>query len=122
MSQFNSQNQNVLELIKGLELEHEEKHITLNSEEMTAAVYPYKMYDKPNFHRHDCEQIFYVLDGEGTFILKDDEGNVEEFEVKVGSHFVVPKNVWHGMYCKNDKTALTLQVNRKDMITEKLGA
>ncbi|MFZ3589399.1 cupin domain-containing protein [Bacillus sp. DJP31] len=109
MSKFNSQSQNVLELIKGLKLEHEEKHITLNSEDMTAAVYPYDFYSEPTFHRHNCDQIFFVLEGEGVFILKDDEGTVEEFDVKLGSHFVVPKDVWHGMYCRNETRAVTLQ-------------
>ncbi|WP_349410056.1 cupin domain-containing protein [Pseudalkalibacillus sp. SCS-8] len=121
-STFNSQSQNVLELIKGLELEQEEKHVTLTSDEMAAAVYPYYMYWEPKFHRHDCDQIFYVLEGEGVFVLKDDDGNEEKFDVTVGSHFVVPKNVWHGMYCKNGDRALTLQVNKKTMTTEKLDA
>jgi hypothetical protein len=55
LSNFNSQSQNVLELIKGLKLEHEEKHITLDAEDMVAAVYPYDVYSEPTFHRHDCD-------------------------------------------------------------------
>jgi quercetin dioxygenase-like cupin family protein len=43
-------------------------------------------------HRHfEMDEAFYVIDGGGTFILKDMRYSIEK-----GGSIFIPKNAWHG--------------------------
>lgn len=46
-------------------------------------------------HRHNCEALFYVLEGQGYTVIHDEEAVERRIEWKEGDLFFTPILVWH---------------------------
>ncbi|MFC1693809.1 cupin domain-containing protein [Candidatus Latescibacterota bacterium] len=60
-------------------------------------------------HTHmDEEQIYYILDGEGSLVIGD-----QKIPAKKGDTAYIPKNIVHGLYNTTDKPLIFLGVSAK---------
>lgn len=79
-------------------------------------------YMKPGqalgYHRHpQGDQIFTVIEGEGTFFL--DENGEETIQVKPGSVCLAPANVWHDLKNTGTGNLIAQQVTNQPAGMEK---
>ncbi|MBI4665337.1 MAG: cupin domain-containing protein [Nitrospinae bacterium] len=85
---------------------------------VTLDVYYFKPGQRLGYHRHPTgDQIFTVLEGEGTFYL--DESGEEKLTVKPGSTFVAPANVWHDLHNTSGNNLVAQQVTKQPAGMEK---
>ena len=90
----------------------------IKSDALTLDVYYYKAGQAIGYHRHPTgDQIFTVLEGTGTFKL--DDGTEEALEVKAGSTFLAPANVWHDLIDSGDGKLVAQQVTKQPAGMEK---
>jgi len=59
-----------------------------------------------NPHRHDCEQINYMLDGEVWVFLENDA-----FLMKTGDFSRIPRNALHWAWNRSDKDCVLIEVH-----------
>ncbi len=92
----------------------------IKSDAITLDVYYYKAGQGLGYHRHPTgDQIFTVISGSGTFKL--DDGTEESIEVKAGSTFLAPANVWHDLIDSGDGQLVAQQVTKQPAGMEKRG-
>lgn len=90
----------------------------IKTETLTLDVYYFKGGQSLGFHRHPTgDQIFTVIAGTGTFKL--DDGSEEMLEVKAGSIFLAPANVWHDLIDNGEGTLIAQQVTKQPAGMEK---
>lgn len=90
----------------------------IKTDAVTLDVYYYKAGQALGYHRHPTgDQIFTVLEGTGTFKL--DDGTEESLEVKQGSTFLAPANVWHDLIDSGDGKLIAQQVTKQPAGMEK---
>lgn len=90
----------------------------IKTDALTMDVYYFKADQQLGYHRHPTgDQIFTVLEGEGTFYL--DGGSEETLEVKVGSTFLAPANVWHDLKDGGKGALVAQQVTQQPSGMEK---
>ncbi len=90
----------------------------IKTEQIGIDIYYMKPGQKLGYHRHPTgDQIFTVIDGEGTFYL--DDGGEETLAVKPGSTFLAPKNVWHDLEASAGGNLIAQQVTHQPAGMEK---
>lgn len=90
----------------------------IKTDSLTLDVYYYKAGQSIGYHRHPAgDQIFTVIAGSGTFML--DNGKEECLEVKAGSTFLAPANVWHDLVDNGDGELIAQQVTKQPAGMEK---
>lgn len=90
----------------------------VKTETLTLDAYYFKAGQSLGYHRHPGgDQIFTVLAGSGTFKLED--ASEECIEVKAGSTFLAPANVWHDLSDNGDGQLVAQQVTRQPAGMEK---
>jgi len=90
----------------------------IKTDVLTLDVYYYKAGQGLGYHRHPTgDQIFTVISGSGTFKL--DDGAEESIEVKAGSTFLAPANVWHDLIDSGDGRLVAQQVTKQPAGMEK---
>jgi len=90
----------------------------LKTDNLTLDVYYYKAGQALGYHRHPTgDQMFTVIAGTGTFKL--DDGKEESIEVKPGSTFLAPLNVWHDLIDSGDGQLIAQQVTKQPSGMEK---
>lgn len=96
--------------------------VVLNkTDNLTLDVYYFKAGQALGYHRHPTgDQIFTVIEGTGTFKL--DDGAEEALEVKSGSTFLAPANVWHDLADSGDGKLIAQQVTQQPAGMEKRGS
>ncbi|OEH85934.1 hypothetical protein BHU72_03960 [Desulfuribacillus stibiiarsenatis] len=82
----------------------------IKTEELGSDVYYFKSGQVLDFHRHKSDQIFFVLKGEGTFYLEDQDGNTEQYDVRPGFSMLAPKTVWHKLVNTGSDELIAVQV------------
>ena len=88
------------------------------TDSLTLDVYYFKGGQSLGYHRHPSgDQIFTVIAGVGTFKL--DNGGEEMLEVKAGSTFLAPANVWHDLIDNGEGGLIAQQVTRQPAGMEK---
>lgn len=88
------------------------------TDSLSLDVYYFKSGQSLGYHRHPgSDQIFTIISGGGTFKL--DEGKEECIEVKSGTTFLAPANVWHDLIDKGDGQLVAQQVTRQPAGMEK---
>lgn len=55
------------------------------------------------FHRHNCDEVYYVLDGEGVLEIEDQDGNMTEHKLSIGSCSLQRPNRTHRVRSTGDK-------------------
>jgi len=82
------------------------------TEQIALDTYYMKPGQRLGYHRHpQGDQIFTVLEGEGTFYL--DEGQEEKITVKPGSIFLAPANAWHDLENTGSGNLIAQQVTKQ---------
>ncbi len=90
----------------------------IKTESLTLDVYYFKAGQALGYHRHPTgDQIFTVIEGSGTFKL--DDGSEETIEVKEGSTFLAPANVWHDLIDSGKGKLVAQQVTKQPAGMEK---
>ncbi|VAX19031.1 hypothetical protein MNBD_NITROSPINAE03-916 [hydrothermal vent metagenome] len=90
----------------------------IKTDALTMDVYYFKAGQQLGYHRHPTgDQIFTVIEGEGTFYL-DDSGE-ETLQVKPGSTFLAPANVWHDLKDGGNGSLVAQQVTQQPSGMEK---
>ena len=90
----------------------------VKTESLTLDVYYFKGGQSLGYHRHPTgDQIFTVINGTGTFKL--DDGSEEMLEVKAGSTFLAPANVWHDLIDNGEGGLIAQQVTKEPAGMEK---
>jgi len=90
----------------------------IKTDNLTLDVYYFKAGQSLGFHRHPTgDQIFTIISGSGTF--KIDESNEEGLDVKAGSTFLAPANVWHDLINNGDGQLIAQQVTQQPAGMEK---
>ncbi len=82
-------------------------------------VYYFKPGQSLGYHRHpNGDQIFTVTEGEGVFYL-DNGGGEETLQVKAGSIFLAPANIWHDLRNASSGNLVAQQVTQQPAGMEK---
>lgn len=55
-------------------------------------------------HRHDEDEVRFILDGEGVFDIRSESDRWMRVVVRKGDLIVVPKGRWHRFFFGDDKT------------------
>ncbi len=85
---------------------------------LTLDVYYFNAGQRLGYHRHPTgDQIFTVIEGEGTFYL-DDSGE-ETIAVSAGSTFLAPANTWHDLHNTGSGKLVAQQVTKQPAGMEK---
>ena len=90
----------------------------IKTDSLSLDVYYFKAGQSLGYHRHPTgDQIFTVIEGSGTFML---DGNGQEtIEVKQGSTFLAPANVWHDLIDSGNGKLVAQQVTKQPSGMEK---
>ncbi|GAX59248.1 hypothetical protein SCALIN_C01_0179 [Candidatus Scalindua japonica] len=81
----------------------------IKTDSLSLDVYYFKAGQALGYHKHPTgDQIFTVIEGSGTFKL--DDGSEETLEVKQGSTFLAPANVWHDLIDSGSGNLVAQQV------------
>lgn len=91
---------NVLEK-REFKAEDNNKVTYIKTEELAADAYFFKAGQVLKFHRHPSDQIFFVNEGEGEFILEA-EGKEQKITLKPGVMVLAPKGVFHKVVAIKD--------------------
>lgn len=67
--------------------------------------------DELNAQKHLWEQQYYVLDGSGTMVITDEEGEESVLEWSMGDIFAVPLNYEYKMYNTGNESATLLGIS-----------
>ena len=79
---------------------------------LTLDVYYFNAGQRLGYHKHPTgDQIFTVIDGEGTFYL--DASGEETLAVKAGSTFVAPADTWHDLHNTGSGNLVAQQVTKQ---------
>ncbi len=90
----------------------------IKTDSLSLDVYYFKAGQSLGYHRHPTgDQIFTVIEGSGTFML--DENGQEALEVKQGSTFLAPANIWHDLIDGGDGNLVAQQVTKQPSGMEK---
>ncbi len=90
----------------------------IKTDNLTLDVYYFKAGQSLGYHRHPTgDQIFTVIEGTGTYKL--DDGSEETLEVKAGSTFLAPANIWHDLADSGDGKLVAQQVTKQPAGMEK---
>ncbi len=90
----------------------------IKTDSLSLDVYYFKAGQALGYHRHPTgDQIFTVIEGSGTFKL--DDGSEISLEVKEGSTFLAPANVWHDLIDSGNGKLVAQQVTRQPSGMEK---
>jgi len=91
----------------------------VKTDKLSLDVYYFNPGQRLGYHRHpEGDQIFTVIEGEGTFYLKDKEE--ETIQVKPGSVFLAPLNVWHDLHNTGSGKLVAQQVTKQPAGMEKM--
>ncbi len=92
----------------------------VKTDSLSLDVYYFKAGQSLGYHRHPTgDQIFTVIEGSGTFKL--DGGSEESIEVKEGTTFLAPANVWHDLIDSGNGKLVAQQVTKQPSGMEKTG-
>ena len=90
----------------------------IQTNNLTLDVYYFNAGQSLGFHRHPTgDQIFTIISGSGIFKL--DKENEECLDVKAGSTFLAPVNVWHDLIDNGDGQLIAQQVTQQPAGMEK---
>ncbi|MCP4269755.1 MAG: cupin domain-containing protein [Candidatus Brocadiaceae bacterium] len=90
----------------------------IKTDSLSLEAYYFKAGQALGYHRHPTgDQIFTIIEGSGTFKL--DDGNVESIEVREGSVFLAPANVWHDLIDSGKGKLVAQQVTQQPSGMEK---
>ncbi len=90
----------------------------IKTNNLTLDVYYFKAGQSLGFHRHPTgDQIFTIISGSGAFKL--DKDSEECLDVKAGSTFLAPANVWHNLIDNGDGELIAQQVTQQPAGMEK---
>lgn len=85
---------------------------TLASAEVQASVYRFPAGTGQDvYHRHDVDQVFWVLQGQGECLLRDDSGREIAVSLKRGMHFLAARGIWHRFMNTGRVPLIVAQVN-----------
>lgn len=91
----------------------------MKTDKLSLDVYYFNPGQSLGYHRHpEGDQIFTVIEGEGTFYLKDEDEEV--IEVGPGSVFLAPVNVWHDLRNTGSGRLIAQQVTKQPAGMEKM--
>ncbi len=93
----------------------------LKTEQMGVDTYYFRPGQVLDYHRHPgSDQIFFVIQGEGTFYL-DDGSSEASIEVKAGSIVLAPAGVWHKLVNTGSGDLIAAQSTQMPATTENRG-
>jgi mannose-6-phosphate isomerase-like protein (cupin superfamily) len=95
-----------VEAIQAISKEHSDNKHIIRRDDLKMGLVSVRPHDVLPIHTHDHEdQLYYVLEGEGTIRMDD-----QEFELAPGKAVTIPPGVAHGVRNTSDKPLRYLDI------------
>ena len=83
------------------------------TDDLAADTYYFGAGDVLDWHRHpNGDQVFFFLQGSGTFHLQEEGGPEETVAVKAGSVVLAPRGVWHKVVNDSGEVMVAAQATK----------